>query len=185
MFDTRHPVGCLTILEGTKGEPLMSQDPNRPRQPLFSQIDVTQPSAYAPPAAASDTEGQDGEQSYLLRQILAGQDRQNELLEELVNLLGSAQKQRAAELGQWKQANPHLAKSCRSAAEALSKVQTEFLDGMTEEIQENFDALIGGEYTLNEFVDRFGPRMAHLNGLLQVLSQLSAVQNQPNAPNSP
>jgi hypothetical protein len=27
---------------------------------------------------------------------------------------------------------------------------------------------------LNEFVDRFGPRMAHLNGLLQVLAQLSS-----------
>ncbi len=25
-----------------------------------------------------------------------------------------------------------------------------------------------------EFVDRFGPRLAHLNGVLQVLSQLSA-----------
>ena len=27
---------------------------------------------------------------------------------------------------------------------------------------------------LNEFVDRFGPRLAHLNGVLQVLSQLSS-----------
>jgi hypothetical protein len=27
---------------------------------------------------------------------------------------------------------------------------------------------------LNEFVDRFGPRLAHLNGVLQVLAQLSA-----------
>ena len=34
-----------------------------------------------------------------------------------------------------------------------------------------------GEFMLNEFVDRFGPRMAHLNGLLQVLSQLSATPN--------
>jgi hypothetical protein len=32
---------------------------------------------------------------------------------------------------------------------------------------------------LNEFVDRFGPRIAHLNGLLQVLSQLSAIS--PNS----
>jgi len=30
-----------------------------------------------------------------------------------------------------------------------------------------------GEFMLNEFVDRFGPRLAHLNGVLQVLSQLS------------
>jgi hypothetical protein len=38
---------------------------------------------------------------------------------------------------------------------------------------------------LNEFVDRFGPRMAHLNSLLQVLSQLSAMPNPTNTPNTP
>ena len=42
-----------------------------------------------------------------------------------------------------------------------------------------------GEFMLNEFVDRFGPRMAHLNGLLQVLSQLSSVASPTNTPNSP
>jgi len=38
---------------------------------------------------------------------------------------------------------------------------------------------------LNEFVDRFGPRLAHLNGLLQILSQLSSSSSQANAPNHP
>ena len=70
----------------------------------------------------------ESEQTRLLRELLAAQDRQNELLEELVNQFGAAQKQRANELGQWKQANPHLARSCRMAAEALGKVQTEFLE---------------------------------------------------------
>jgi hypothetical protein len=121
----------------------------------------------------------------LLRELLAGQDRQNELLEELINLLGGAQKQRADELGQWKQANPRLARGCRLAAEALSRVQTEFLESLTEEISENVETLLEGEFMLNEFVDRFGPRMAHLNGLLQVLSQLSATSNAANTPNSP
>jgi len=117
--------------------------------------------------------------------MLAGQDRQNELFEELINLLGAAQKQRASELGQWKQANPRLARSCRLAAEALSRVQTEFLESLTQEIAENVEMLVDGEFMLNEFVDRFGPRMAHLNGLLQVLSQLSATPNAANTPNSP
>jgi hypothetical protein len=80
-------------------------------------------------------------------------------------------------LGQWKQANPQLARSCRVAAEALSKVQVEFLDGMTNEIQENSEALLDGEFVLNEFVDRYGPRMAHLNGVLQMLAQLGSAPN--------
>ena len=42
------------------------------------------------------------------------------------------------------------------------------------EINDNVDSLMDGEFMLNEFVDRFGPRMAHLNGLLQVLAQLSS-----------
>jgi hypothetical protein len=160
----------------------MSQDQSRSRPPLYSQIEVSQNTYPAAPAAGA--RGHEWEQVRLLRELLATQDRQNELLEDLVNQLGSAQKQRAMELGQWKQANPHLARNCRAAAEALGKVQTEFLDGMTREITQNFESLLDGEFMLNEFVDRFGPRLAHLNGLLQVLSQLSATPNPANTPNS-
>ena len=62
---------------------------------------------------------------------IIGQERQNELLEELVEQMHNSQKQRAIELGQWKDANPILARRCRAAAEALSQVQTEFLHKMT------------------------------------------------------
>ena len=103
----------------------------------------------------------------------------------LVSQLSAAQKQRANELGQWKQANPHLARNCRMAAEALGKVQTEFLESLTAEVTANYENLLDGEFMLNEFVDRFGPRMAHLNGLLQVLSQLSATPNPTGTPNTP
>jgi hypothetical protein len=41
-----------------------------------------------------------------------------------------------------------------------------------------------GEFMLNEFVDRFGPRLAHLNGVLQVLAQLSSAPNPAGAPQS-
>jgi hypothetical protein len=156
----------------------MSQDQQRPRPPLFSQIDVSQGSYSGPPHQAG--KHQEVEQTRLLRELLAAQDRQNELLEEMVSQFCNAQKQRANELGQWKQANPRLARNCRMAAESLGKVQTEFLESLTEEINANYENLLDGEFMLNEFVDRFGPRMAHLNGLLQVLSQLSAVPNPTN-----
>jgi hypothetical protein len=160
----------------------MSQGQPRSRPPLYSQIDVAQTVYSAPSLPAG---GHGAEQARLLRELLAGQDRQNDLLEELVKLLGAAQRQRANELGQWKQANPRLARNCRRAAEALGKVQTEFLESLTREVAENAETLAEGEFMLNEFVDRFGPRMAHLNGLLQVLSQLSATPNETNTPNSP
>jgi hypothetical protein len=115
-----------------------------------------------------------GEHLRLLRDLVAGQDRQNELLEELVSVVGANQRQRSTELAKWKQKNPELARNCHHAAEALGKVQSEFLDTLTREVAENADCLLEGEYYLNEFVDRFGPRLAHLNGVLHVLSQLSA-----------
>jgi hypothetical protein len=151
---------------------------HEPRQAaLFTQVDI---SASAQPAPSSLS----GEEvPTLLRQILAAQDRQNELLEELVSQLASNQRQRAMELRQWKQANPRLARACRLAADALSRVQTEFLERLTDEVNDNPEALLEGDFMLTEFVDRFGPRLAHLNGVLQVLSQLSSTPNPATPPN--
>jgi hypothetical protein len=147
---------------------------SQPTSQLFTQVDIT---AGAHLGRARDNQALADEQTALLRSILAAQDRQNELLEELVNQLGAAQRQRVVELGQWKQANPDLARNCRAAAEALSRVQIEFLTTMTQEINENAEVLVDGEFMLNEFVDRFGPRLAHLNGVLQVMAQLSSTPN--------
>lgn len=121
----------------------------------------------------NDTEEFSGTEE-LLRQLVLGQERQNDLLEELVEQMSASQRQRSSEISQWKQANPELSQKCRNAAEALGKIQTEFLDNLAEEINHNLDGYIEGEFLLNEFVDRFGPRLAHLNGVLQVLAQLSA-----------
>ncbi len=121
------------------------------------------------------------EQTELLREVLSAQDRTNELLEELSSVLAANQKQRATELQQWRNAHPALAGACREAAEALTRVQIEYLQRMTEEINDTSDDMVEGEFLLNEFVDRFGPRLAHLNGVIQVLGQLSSV---PDAANS-
>lgn len=117
----------------------------------------------------------------LLRDLLAAQAKQNQLLEEFIQQQNAAQRQRAVELGQWKQANPELARCCRTAAETLSRVQTQFLRNLTDEVLHNEDCLLDGEFMLNEFVDRYGPRLAHLNGVLQVLSQLSSVPSTSNS----
>lgn len=135
--------------------------------PLFSQVDVTtaaSPQSVVPVAS---------EQADLLREVLAAQDRTNELLEELVGAISSQHKQRSQELSQWKNANPRLARSCREAAEALSRVQVEYLERLTEEINDSREDLSYGDFLLNEFIDRYGPRLAHLNGVIQVLAQLS------------
>ena len=152
----------------------MTQDP-RPTPALFTQVDVTSAS-QAPTPVRYD------EHTELLRDILAAQDRSNEVLEELVQVMSTTQKQRVTELNQWKQANPGLARCCREAAESLSRVQIDYLERMTDDININAENMLDGEFMLNEFVDRFGPRLAHLNGVIQVLAQLSSTPNPGNTP---
>lgn len=118
-------------------------------------------------------ERSDSIQIELLRQLVAGQQRQNELLAELAQATTGMQKQRAVEIQQWRDANPALSRACRAAAESLGRVQTQFLESITQEVIENEEHLVDGDFMLHEFVDRFGPRMAHLNGVLQVLAQLA------------
>lgn len=136
--------------------------------PVF-RIDVS-----AEPSPSGCPEDTETLTVHLLRELVVGQQRQNKLLEELAQSTANLQKQRINELQQWKDANPELAQACRQAAEVLSRVQTQFLETMTEEINDNEDALEDSDFILNEFVDRFGPRMAHLNGVLQVLAQLGS-----------
>ncbi|HMP05161.1 MAG TPA: hypothetical protein PJ982_02330 [Lacipirellulaceae bacterium] len=135
---------------------------------LYTQVDVTAGAGRAATSAAPV------EHTELLREVLAAQDRTNEILEELLGIMAASHKQRLQELHQWKTANPQLSKSCRKAAESLSRVQVEYLDRLTEEIAETSDDMSCGEFMLNEFVDRFGPRLAHLNGMIQVLAQLGS-----------
>jgi len=147
--------------------------------PVF-RIDVAQ--SASDPQVSQPNPAQ-SEMAALLHQLVLGQDRQNEILEELVDQMGASQRQRANELNQWKDANPLLSRRCRAAAEALSQVQTEFLQGLTVDVNDNYENMMDSDFVLNEFVDRYGPRLAHLNGVLQLLAQLSAnpSQNQNQA----
>jgi hypothetical protein len=141
---------------------------------LFTQVDITAGTHVPRPVSPQFAQE---EQLSLLRNILAAQDRSNELLEEIVTNMGAMHRQRATELAQWKDANPVLAESCRYASEALTRVQVAYLDQITREINDNEESMADGEYAFNEFVDRFGPRLAQLNGVIQVLATLGSTSN--------
>ena len=144
--------------------------------PLYTQVDITaNPSAggaVSVPSAAP-------EQTQVLREILSALDRQNELLEELVDQQSQQQRQRDGELRRWRQEHPQLARSCRSAVQSLGQIHSDMLTNMTSEINANVEELSDGDYALSEFVDRYGPRLAHLTGMLHVLSQLGFPPNPP------
>jgi transketolase len=161
----------------------MSNDPG-PLSPVFS-INV---SADAGNANAAPREGAPLPKERvdigmtlvaLTRQMLEMQNRQNQVMEQLLQVskqvlqnTTQANAQRQNELNQWRNAHPELVQSCRSALETLSSVQTEFLQKMADEVEASKDELSESEYMFSDFLDRYGPRMAHLNGVLQVLNHL-------------
>jgi len=146
--------------------------------PGFTQVDISASSVARGPAASADA----AETNRLLREMLAVQMRSCDLLVELVNQVSLQQRQRVAELKAWKESNPELARSCRQAAESLAKVHVEFLAGIARDAAENAEDFADSEYALGEFIDRYGPRLAHFNGVLQLFAQLGAPV--PNAGNA-
>jgi len=147
----------------------------QPTAALFTQVDVTTGGQPQPVHSLGN------EQTGLLCDVLAAQDRTNELLEELVTVMASSNKRRANELNQWRDAHPVLSGACRDAAEALSRVHVDYLDRITDEINDTSEDMVEGEFLLNEFIDRHGPRLAHLNGVIQVLAQLSSAPETANS----
>jgi hypothetical protein len=107
---------------------------------LYTQVDVT-----AGASARASGGSTPMEHTELLREVLAAQDRTNEILEELLGIMAASHKQRLQELHHWKNANPRLSESCREAAETLSRVQVEYLERLTEEIQDTAEDMSGGE----------------------------------------
>lgn len=151
---------------------------NGPARPVSAQVDA--PSSSIPQSNdLNELIALMRRSVHLQDRNLAAQNRQNDLLCELINQFTAAGRQKAVELSEWKKSNPRLARACKDAAEKLSRIQTEFIDSLSDEIDVNYDVLQDGDFALGEFVDKFGPRIIHLNSLLQVLAQLG------NAPDIP
>ncbi len=148
--------------------------------PVYTQFDISagtvSPGGSAGPAADL------AETNRLLRDLVTLQHRSCELLVELLNQVSLQQRQRMAELKAWKEANPELSAACRRAAESLGGVHTEFLGSIARDAADNADDFADSDYALGEFVDRYGPRLAHFNGIMQLLAQLGAPLPQPDTP---
>lgn len=150
----------------------------RPVASLFGTIDVS-----ASPHSASNTRVCTEELVVsLLRQIVTTQEKQTSLMEQMVGHLGHHQRQRNHELKNWKEQNPKLAQNCKTAAETLVKVQTHMLKNITGDVIMSDEDLVDSDFMLSEFVDRYGPRLAHLNGILQVLAQLGSTSGAAEQP---
>jgi hypothetical protein len=144
---------------------------------MNSQFDVT-PFASAPilaPALASGAETVE-----LLRQLLEIQREQLGLLRTSAAAHDASSRWRAF-LARWREDFPGLGGSCREALLILEKTYGAVLAELVEYLRENGGGL-ETDFALQEFLDRFGMRLAQLGTILNLVAPLAEASSQGESP---
>ena len=113
------------------------------------------------------------------RQILEQQRQQLELTREAAQVGREQRARQMAELERWQNGHEHVLEHCRESLFSLEQVHAALMGELADYVHENHENLIDGEFALTDFVDRFGPRLAHLNTMLAVLRPLAAAAKRP------
>lgn len=117
----------------------------------------------------------------LQKQNLEMQRQQLELAREASNLARDQRARQLAELERWQAGHDGMIDDCRDALSKLEHVHASMMRDLAQFVQDNHEDLVDGEYVLTDFVDRYGPKLAHLNTMLAILRPLVATVRKPEA----
>jgi len=112
----------------------------------------------------------------LQRQQLEISRQQLEISHELLQVNREQRARQGAELERWQAGHEHVIDSCRETMGRLEQVHASLMGELANYVEENHENLMEGDFSLSDFVDRFGPRLAHLNTMLAVLRPLAAAK---------
>lgn len=115
------------------------------------------------------------------RQILDAQRQQLELAREAAQFARDQRARQISELERWQTGHERVLDQCRDSLGQLEQVHAALMGELVNHVDENHDHLVEGDFALSDFVDRFGPRLAHLNTMLAVLRPLAAAARKPEA----
>ncbi|MGE3821511.1 MAG: hypothetical protein AB7I30_19035 [Isosphaeraceae bacterium] len=115
----------------------------------------------------------------LQRQTLELQRQQLELAREAAQISREQRARQFSDLERWQHSHDRVLDNCKEALGNLEQVHAALLTELTAYVEENQENLLDGEFALTDFVDRFGPRLAHLNTMLAVLRPLAAAIRKP------
>jgi len=110
------------------------------------------------------------------RQMLENQRQQLEISRELLQVNREQRARQGAELERWQAGHEHVLDSCRETLGRLEQVHAALMAELANYVEDNHENLMEGDFSLSDFVDRFGPRLAHLNTMLAVLRPLAAAK---------
>ena len=108
------------------------------------------------------------------KQILQNQQHQLEMAREATHVAREQRSRQIAELERWQTGHDTVIDQCRDSLGQLEQVHSALMGELTNYVAEHHENLVEGDFALTDFVDRFGPRLAHLNTMLAVLRPLAA-----------
>ena len=109
----------------------------------------------------------------LQRQSLELQRQQLELARESAQINREQRARQIAELERWQNSHDGVLDLSKEALSNLEQVHAALIGEMSNYTSENQENLVEGDFALSDFVDRFGPKLAHLNTMLAVLRPLA------------
>lgn len=110
----------------------------------------------------------------LLRQTAEMHRQTLELTREAAQIARDQRARQIADLERWQNSHEPVIDNCRTALGQLEQVHAALMGEMSGYVDDNHENLVEGDFALSDFVDRFGPRLAHLNTMLAVLRPLAA-----------
>jgi len=116
--------------------------------------------------------------------ILQSQHQQLELAREAAQIAREQRARQVAELERWQAGHERVLDQCRVSLGQLEQVHSALMGELVNHVADNHENLVDGDFALTDFVDRFGPRLAHLNTMLAVLRPLAIAARsiKPEAP---
>ncbi|MHB1559040.1 MAG: hypothetical protein ACYC61_16435 [Isosphaeraceae bacterium] len=111
------------------------------------------------------------------RQILEIQRQQLEISRELLQVNREQRARQGAELERWQNGHEHVLEACRDTLGRLEQVHASLMGELANYVEENHENLLEGDFSLSDFVDRYGPKLAHVNTMLAVLRPLAAAKS--------
>ena len=108
------------------------------------------------------------------RQILENQRQQLELAREVTQIGRDQRARQIGELERWQSSHEGVLDHCRETLGQLEQVHAALMGELANYVDGHHENLVEGDFALSDFVDRFGPRLAHLNTMLAVLRPLAA-----------
>ncbi|HMC64598.1 MAG TPA: hypothetical protein VKI65_06640 [Gemmataceae bacterium] len=122
------------------------------------------------PAVPATTAGADT--ADLLRQLLEVQREQLALQKTTAAAHDMTARWRAF-LARWHEDFPQLAESCKSVLPMLERSFGELVGDLADYLRDSDNAALGNEFTLGEFLDRYGMRVSQLGGILGLVGLIA------------